>query len=90
MEYSFSKNCIEIKIDGGNEKFSVNKLYLQVPIKHLYYDMIKPLCLRSFDEALDSGEHLIISDSKLCELLPPQVKLISKQRRDLCGCEFLF
>ena len=30
---------------------------------------------------------VIISDSSLCKLLPPNVKPMSKQRRNLCGCE---
>ena len=61
-----------------------------MPINDLYDDMVKSPSLVGLDEDIESDVNVIISDSKLCELLPPQVKLISKQRRDLCGCEFLF
>ena len=48
--------------------------------------MIKLPSLCGLDEAIYSDENLIISDSKLNELLP-QVQLISKQIRYLCRCE---
>ena len=44
---------------------SVPKLYLQVPIKYLYYDMIKPPSLGVFDEAIDNDGNLIIIYFKL-------------------------
>ena len=51
-EYFCSNNCIKIEFDGGDEKFIVAKLYLQVPIKYLYGDIIKPPNLCVLDEAL--------------------------------------
>ena len=49
-ESSCSNNCIKIKLDEGDKKVSVTKLYLQVPIKYLYDEMIKPPSLGSLDE----------------------------------------
>ena len=60
-----SKNCIKIKLDEGDENVSVTKLYLQVPIKYLYDDMIKPSSLSGLDESIDNYGNFIISDSKL-------------------------
>ena len=58
--------CIKIKLDWGDEKVSVKILYLQVIIKVLYVDMIKPPGLGGFDESKDNDRNFIISDSKLC------------------------
>ena len=58
-----------------------------MPIKYLYYDMLKPPSLDVLDEDGDSDGNMIISDSKLRELLPPQVQIMSNQRRDFFGRE---
>ena len=52
--------------------------------------MIKPPNLGGLNQAIGSDGNFIISDFKLCELLSPQAKVMPKQRRDLCGCEFTF
>ena len=49
--------------------------------------MIKPPHLGGLYEYKESDVNVIISDSKLRELLTPQVKILSKQRRCLCGFE---
>ena len=59
-------------------------------IKYLHDGIFKPLNLGGLAEARESDVYLIISDSKLCEFLSPQETLMTKQRRDLCGCEFTF
>ena len=86
-ESSCSKSFIKIKLDGGDEKVSVTKLYLQVTIKYLYDEIIQPPMLGGLAEFIDNYRSIIISDSNLRELFPPQVKLMSKQRRYWCGCE---
>ena len=48
-EYLYSNNCIKIKPYGVDEKVSVTKLYLQVPLKYLYDDIIKPPSLGGLD-----------------------------------------
>ena len=50
--------------------------------------MVKEPSLGGLYEARDSYENMIISDSKLCELLSPQVQLMSYQVKYLCGCNF--
>ena len=50
--------------------------------------MSKPPNLCGLNQAIGSDGNFIISDFKLCELLSPQAKVMPKQRRDLCGCEF--
>ena len=52
--------------------------------------MIDRPVLGRLDEYIDSDKNETINDSKLCEFLPTQVQLISKQRMDLCGCDIIF
>ena len=89
-ELSCCNNYIKIKPHVGDGNFSVTKIYLQVPIQYLYYDMIKPPSLGGLNEAIDSNKILIISNSKLREFLQPKVQIISKQIEYLCGCKKLF
>ena len=60
---------------------------MQLIIRGLYDDMIKPPNLGGLDESKDNYGNFIISDSKLCGFFPPQVQLIPNQRSDLCGGE---
>ena len=68
----------KLNFDGVDEKFSFTKIYLLVPIKYLYDNIVKKPSLGGLYEAIESDENVIISDSKLRELIPPQVQLFSK------------
>ena len=59
-------------------------------IKELYDGMSKPPNLCGLNQAIGSDGNLIIIDFKMCELLPPQANVMPKQRRDFCGCGFIF
>ena len=48
------------KLDGCDGNPGVTKLYLQVTIKYLYGDIIKPPNIYVLDEALCSDENEII------------------------------
>ena len=63
----------------------VPKYFLQIPICELHSDLIKPAQDGGLTEARDDNGKVIISDSKICKLIPPNVKPMSKQRRILCG-----
>ena len=64
-QYSCSKSCIKIGVYGDDEKVSVTKLYLQLPIKYLYYDIIKTPNLGGLAESRDIYGIIIIGDYKL-------------------------
>ena len=38
-------------------------------------------------DARDEDDNIIISDSTLCSLLPPQLKQMSARYKVMCGCE---
>ena len=58
----------------------VPKLLLQVSIRELHNDLIEQL-----PEASKDGIPLI-SDSKLREMIPPQVKKMTDRYKQMCGC----
>ena len=55
--------------------------------KSLYDKMIKPPNLGYVTESREIGVNLIIGGSKLQQLLPPQVQLMSNQTSTFCGCQ---
>ena len=58
----------------------VPKLLLQVSIRELHNDLIEQL-----PEASKDGIPLI-SDTKLREMMPPQVKKMTERYKEMCGC----
>ena len=73
---SHTKDTMKIKIDGTNEKRTVPKYYLQIPICELHADMIKPVENGGLQEAKDETGTVIISETMLRKKLPPNVKLM--------------
>jgi hypothetical protein len=65
----------------------VPKYFLQIPVYEFHSDLIEPVQDGGLAEAHDDNGRVIISDFNLCQLIPPNVKPMSKQRRILCGCE---
>ena len=77
------------KPDGGDEKVSVTKLYLQGTIKIYTMTWLKQTYKIVWMKPWIITKNVAISDPNLRELLPPQVQLMSEKMRDLSGCEIL-
>ena len=58
----------------------VPKLLLQITIRELHNDLIEQV-----QEASEDGVPLI-SDTKLREMIPPQVKKMTDRYMEMCGC----
>ena len=86
----FSWDTMKVCIDNSNEKVVVLKYLLQIPICELHSDLIKPKQDGGLVEACDDNGRVIISDSKLCKLIPPNVKSMSKQRRVFMVVRFVY
>jgi hypothetical protein len=80
-----SNDTIIIK-DKSNKKTRVGKLILQISIRELHNDWLSdgPLGL---PDARDMSGELIIPDTALRSLLPPQLKRMSTKYKAMCGCE---
>ena len=62
---SHMKDTMKIKIDGTNEKTTVPKYYLQIPICELHADMIKSAENGGLQEARDETGEVIISETMM-------------------------
>ena len=82
-----AKDCLKIKIAGSKETLSTPKLLLQIPIRELHNDMIKSPDDGGLPEAFDANGNVIISDTTLRKLMPPQIKKMSHRHMIMCGCE---
>ena len=84
---SSSKDSIQVRVDGSNEKVVMPKYYLQLPIRELHAQMIKPQEHGGLNEVRDDNGKVIVSEYSLRKILPKNIKPMSKQKRLLCGCE---
>ena len=73
--------------DDKTESQLVPKLLLQVSIRELHNSLVSDPQYGGLNDARDEENNIIISDSKLRSLLPPQLKQMSAQNKIMCGCE---
>ena len=66
----------------------VPKLLLQVSIRELHNSLVSDPNDGGIKDAMDEYDDIIIRDSTLHSLLPPQLKQISSRYKFMCGCEF--
>ena len=67
-----------MNIDGYTEPHLVPRLLLQVSIIELDKNLVSATKYGGLKEARDEDDNIIISDSTLCLLLPPQFKNVVK------------
>ena len=63
------------------KKIRTNRLLLQISIRELHNEMIEQL-----PEATDAEGNVLISDTKLRQIMPPEVKRMSNRYKVMCGC----
>ncbi|OEU12948.1 hypothetical protein FRACYDRAFT_243200 [Fragilariopsis cylindrus CCMP1102] len=68
-------------------KKRVNKILLQLPVRELHNDLIDADPLIGLAGARDCNGNILISDTKLRELLPPHLRMMSDRYKIMCGCE---
>ena len=76
-----------MKNDGHTEPQLVPKLLLQVSVREIHNSLVIEPVDGGLKEARDAENNIIISDSTLCSLLPPQIKKISSRYKVMFGCE---
>ena len=69
---------MKVNIDGHTEPLLFPKLLLQVSIRKLHNSFVSDPLDGGLKEAIDTENDIIISDSTLHSLLPPQLKKIIK------------
>ena len=78
---------LKVNIDGHTEPQLVPKTLFQVSVRELHNSLVSEPLYGRLKEAIDAGNNIIISDSTLCSLLPPQLRKFSSRYEVMCGCE---
>ena len=65
-------DCLKVNIYGHTEPQLVPKLLLQVSVRELHNNLVSATKDGGLKEARDEDDNIIISDSKLRSLFPPQ------------------
>ena len=74
-------------LDNQSEPQLVPKLLLQVYVREIYNSFVSDPNDGGLKDARDEYGKIIISDSTLGSLLPPQLKKMSARYKVMCGCE---
>ena len=69
-----ANDCLKVKIDGYTEPQLVTRLSLQVSVRELHNNIVSDTKYGGLKKARDKDVNIIISDSTLRSLLPPQLK----------------
>ena len=74
-------------LDDQTEPQLVPKLLLQVSVRELHNSLVSDKNDGGLKYARDESGNIIISDSTLCSLFPPQLKQIYARYKIMCGCK---
>ena len=64
--------CLKVKIDGYTEPQLFPKLLLQVSVRELHKNLVSTTKYGGLKEAINEDDYIIISDSTLRSIFPPQ------------------
>ena len=87
MKTPIENDCIYPYIDGNSEKQLMPNLLLVISIRELHNIMVSPKEEGELKEAIDTDNNIIISESTLLNILPPQLKEMTLIYKVMCGCE---
>ena len=73
-------------LDDQTQPQIVPKLLFQVSVRELHNSLVSDPNDSGLKDARDEDGKIIISDSKLHSLLPPQLKKMSARYKIMCGC----
>ena len=85
VQSPIANDCLKVKIDGYTELQLVQKLLLQVSVRELRNNLVSAKKDGGLKEAIYEDDNIIISDSTLRSLFPPQFKKNSSRYRVMCG-----
>ena len=87
VQLPISNDRLKRVLDDQTEPQLVPKLLLQVSVTGLYNSLLGDPNDGGLKDAQDEYSKIIINDSTLRSLLPPQLKQMSEQYKIMCGCE---
>ena len=81
LQSPISNDCLKVKIDGYTEPQIVPGLLFKVSVRELHNNLVSATKDGGLKEAIDEDDNIIISDSTLRSLLPPQLKKCRQDTR---------
>jgi hypothetical protein len=88
IDSPIAKDCLWIKDPEAPEgRKRVGKLLLEISVRELHNDLVDTPENGGLAEARDESGNVLISDTALRYLLPPQLKRMSASHKQMCGCE---
>ena len=87
FQSTISNYCLKVMFDDQTEPQLVSKLLFQVYVREMHNSLVSDPNNGGLKYARDEDDNIIISDSTLRSLLPPQLKQISARYKVMCGCE---
>ena len=82
-----SNECLKVMFDDETEPQIVPKLLFQVSVRELHNRLVSDPNDGGLKDARDEDGNIIISNSTLRLLLPPQLKQMSTRYKVMCGSE---
>ena len=73
--------------NGTISKERVGKLLLEISVRELYQDLLKPPPVGISEVYCKSSDNILVSERYLRNTLPPQLRPISFSQKQLCACE---
>ena len=87
VQSPISKYCLKVMLNDKKEPQLVPKLLLQVSAREMYNSLVRDPNDGDIKYSRDEDGNIIISDSTLCSLFPPQFKKMSTRYNIIFGCE---
>ena len=82
-----ANDYLKLSTDGQVEPQLDTKLLFHVSVRELHNSMVGPPEEGGLKEARYTDNNIIISDSNLCNILPPQLNNMTLQYKVMCGFE---
>ena len=86
VQSPISNDFLEVMLNDQTETQLVPKLLLQVSVRELHNSLVSDPNDGGLKDARYKGDNIIISDSTLRSLFPPQLKQMSARYKVMCGC----
>ena len=88
-ESPIARDSLLIDEDGEGIKTRVPKLLLECSVRELHNELISAVAEGGLEEARNrvSGE-VIISDTMLRNIMPPQIRRMKEHHKQMCGCDY--
>ena len=87
VQSPISNHCLKIMLNYQTEPQLVPKLLLKVDVRALHNILVIDPIYGGIKDDRDEDGNIIISDSTLHSLLPPQFKKLSAHYKIMCGFE---